>query len=80
VSRLTGTGDRALKQLSLTRAADALEPGVAEGPAVAASASLREVLSELVWSGANSATVRGTDGSALGQLSIARILALGRHG
>jgi osmoprotectant transport system ATP-binding protein len=80
VSRLTGTGDRALKLLSLTRAADALEPGVAEGPAVAASASLREVLSELVWSGANSATVRGADGSALGQLSIARILALGRHG
>jgi osmoprotectant transport system ATP-binding protein len=79
VSRLTGTGDRAMKLLSLTRAADALEPGVADGPTVAASASLREVLSELVWSGATAATVRGADGGALGRLSIARILALGRQ-
>src|SRR5271170_2219607 len=52
VSRLTGTGDRALKLLSLTTAAEAAEPGAAEGPNVAASASLRDVLSELVWSGA----------------------------
>jgi osmoprotectant transport system ATP-binding protein len=80
VSRLTGTGDRAMKLLSLTRAADALEPGAVVGPTVTASASLREVLSELVWSGATSATVQSADGGALGHLSIARILALGRQG
>jgi osmoprotectant transport system ATP-binding protein len=79
VSRLTGTGDRALKLLSLTRAADALEPGRGEGPSVAADASLREVLSELVWRGASSAEVRGADGAALGRLSIEHILALGRE-
>ncbi len=80
VTRLTGTGDRAMKLLSLTRAGDALEPGEADGPAVAPATSLREVLSELLWSGASAATVRGADGTALGRVSIGRILALGRPG
>jgi osmoprotectant transport system ATP-binding protein len=79
VSRLTGTGDRALKLLSLTRAADALEPGQGDGPKVDAGASLRDVLSELVWRGARSAEVCGADGAPLGRLSIERILALGRQ-
>lgn len=79
VSRLTGTGDRALKLLSLTTAAEAAEPGAAEGPSVAASASLRDVLSELVWSGAGEATVLGADGKAAGRLTIAAILARGRQ-
>jgi osmoprotectant transport system ATP-binding protein len=79
VSRLTGTGDRALKLLSLTTAAEAAEPGAAEGPSVAASASLRDVLSELVWSGAGEATVMGADGKPAGRLTIAAILARGRQ-
>jgi osmoprotectant transport system ATP-binding protein len=79
VSRLTGTGDRALKLLSLTTAAEAAEPGAAEGPNVAASASLRDVLSELVWSGAGEATVIGADGRPAGRLTIAAILAHGRQ-
>jgi osmoprotectant transport system ATP-binding protein len=79
VSRLTGTGDRAMKLLSLTTAAEAAEPGTAEGPEVAASASLREVLSDLVWSGAGEATVIGADGKPVGRLTIAAILAHGRQ-
>jgi osmoprotectant transport system ATP-binding protein len=79
VSRLTGTGDRALKLLSLTTAAEAAEPGAAEGPSVAASASLRDVLSEMVWSGAGEATVIGADGKPAGRLTIAAILARGRQ-
>jgi osmoprotectant transport system ATP-binding protein len=79
VSRLTGTGDRALKLLSLTTAAEAAEPGAAAGPSVAASASLRDVLSELVWSGAGEATVMGADGKPSGRLTIAAILARGRQ-
>ena len=79
VSRLTGTGDRAMKLLSLTTAAEAAEPGTAEGPEVAASASLRDVLSELVWIGAQSATVMGADGKPAGRLTIAAILAHGRQ-
>jgi osmoprotectant transport system ATP-binding protein len=78
VSRLTGTADRALKLLSLTTAAEIAEPGPVESRTVAASASLRDVLSDLVWYGAEAATVLDADGKAAGRVTIARILAHGR--
>lgn len=78
ISRLTGTGDRAMKLLSLTTAGDAAEQGPAAGPAVAASATLREVLSDLVWSGAPEATVLNADGTERGRLTLDRVLARGR--
>ncbi len=78
VTRMTGTGDRAMKLLSLTTAGEAAEPGPADGPSVPANASLRDVLSELVWSGARAATVLGPDGTPAGRLSIEDILARGR--
>jgi osmoprotectant transport system ATP-binding protein len=78
ISRLTGTGDRAMKLLSLTTAGEAAEPGPAEGPTVAASATLRDVLSDLLWSGAAEAIVMNADGSPLGRLTVAGILAHGR--
>jgi osmoprotectant transport system ATP-binding protein len=79
VSRLTGTGDRAMKLLSLTSAGDAAEPGAADGPSVPAAASLRDVLSDLVWRGAAAATVVNPDGTARGHVTIAGILARGRQ-
>ncbi|MBV8145078.1 MAG: ABC transporter ATP-binding protein [Gammaproteobacteria bacterium] len=78
VARMTGISDRALRLLALTTAGEAAVPGSSAGPRVSASASLREVLSELLWSGATSATVLGEDGSARGQLDVAAILARGR--
>jgi osmoprotectant transport system ATP-binding protein len=78
VSRLTGTADRALKLLSLTTAGEAAEPGAADGPAVAASASLREALADLVWRGASAAPVLKADGTPAGRLTLAGILARGR--
>ena len=78
VSRMTGVSDRALKLLSLTTAGEVALPGGAEGPAVASSASLREVLSELAWRGAGSAAVMGEDGMPCGHLTVAAILARGR--
>ncbi len=78
VSRMTGLADRALRLLSLVTAGEAALPGVAEGPAVAPTASLREVLSELVWSGADAARVVDADGTVRGRLTIADILARGR--
>ena len=78
ISRLTGTGDRAMKLLSLTMAGEIAEPGNAEGPTVPASATLRDVLSELLWRGATAATVVNADGSPCGQLTLAGILAHGR--
>jgi osmoprotectant transport system ATP-binding protein len=80
VSRLTGTADRSLRLMSLTTAAEAAEPGPAEGPTVPASASLREVLAELVWCGASTATVLNADGTPGGRLTLAGILARGRPG
>jgi osmoprotectant transport system ATP-binding protein len=78
VARMTGLTDRAIKLLALTTAGEAALPGSSEGPRVASSASLRDVLSELLWSGAASALVLGEDGSPRGQLSVAAILARGR--
>ena len=75
VARMTGLSDRALKLLSLTHAGEAASPGTSEGPRVAASSSLREVLSELLWQRASSAVVLGEDGVPCGQLTVAAILA-----
>jgi osmoprotectant transport system ATP-binding protein len=80
ISRLTGTGDRAMKLLALTNAGAAAEPGPASGPKVAAAASLREALSELVWSGAPEATVVEADGTVRGRLTLAGVLAHGKPG
>ncbi len=78
VARMIGTSDRALRLLSLTTAGEAALAGTATGPQVAASASLREVLSELVWRGAEGATVLDAAGNPVGQLNVAAILARGR--
>ena len=78
VARMTGSADRALKLLSLTTAGEAAVRGAAAGPVVAAAASLRDVLSELVWRGVDSATVVDADGKACGGLTVAAIFAHGR--
>ena len=78
VARMTGVSDRAMRLLSLTTAGEAALPGASAGPTVAASASLREALSELLWRGAESATVTDADGTPRGRLTVAAILARGR--
>ncbi len=78
VARMTGISDRAMRLLSLTTAGEAALPGASDGPTVAASASLREVLSELVWRGCESAIVTDPDGTPRGRLTVAAILSRGR--
>jgi len=78
VSRMTGMADRAMRLLSLTTAAEAALPGGSSGPSVAATASLRDVLSELLWRGADSAVVTDEDGTPRGHLTVEAILAHGR--
>ncbi len=86
VARMTGMADRALRLLSLTTAGAAALPGAPPAPAAAATpppdvsdaASLRDVLSELVWRGADAAIVTAADGKARGHLTVAAILAHGR--
>ncbi len=78
VSRLIGTTDSALKLLSLTTAGALAEPGPSEERTVAASASLREVLSDLVWNGAQACTVLNPDGTPTGRVTLERILSHGK--
>jgi osmoprotectant transport system ATP-binding protein len=78
VSRMTGLADRAMRLLSLVTAGEVALPGASDGPAVPPTASLREVLSELLWSGADSARVVEADGTVRGRLTVAAILAHGR--
>jgi osmoprotectant transport system ATP-binding protein len=80
VSQMTGLADRAMRLLSLTTAGEAAMPGPAGALEIAASASLRDALSELVWRGADSVTVVDGDGMARGRLTVASILAHGRPG
>jgi osmoprotectant transport system ATP-binding protein len=83
VARMTGSAERAMRLLSLTTAGEAAlplaacEPG-ADGLVVPASASLREVLSELVWRGGDCATVTDANGKPCGRLTVAAIMARGR--
>ncbi|MGH8180169.1 MAG: ABC transporter ATP-binding protein [Steroidobacteraceae bacterium] len=83
VARMTGSAERAMRLLSLTTAGEAAlplsacEPG-ADGLVVPTSASLREVLSELVWRGGECATVVDANGTPCGRLTVAAIMARGR--
>ncbi|GAC1454833.1 MAG: ABC transporter ATP-binding protein [Steroidobacteraceae bacterium] len=78
VSRMTGLADRAIRLLSLSTAGEAALPGTVDGPEVLASATLRDVLSELMWRGVDAARVTDADGAARGHLTVAAILARGR--
>ncbi len=78
VTLMTGSADRALRLLSLTSAGEAAIPGATAGISVAASASLRDVLSDLVWRGADAANVLDTEGRPRGHLTVAAILSHGR--
>jgi osmoprotectant transport system ATP-binding protein len=92
VARMTGVADRALRLLSLTTAGE-LATMTAGGEAtaaaprdmassgasgVAATASLRDALSELIWRGADSIQVIGNDGVPIGALTLAAIRAHGK--
>ena len=78
VTRMTGVADRALRLLSLTSAGAVAAPGATTGINVTASASLRDVLSDLVWQGAAAANVLDAQGTPVGHLTVADILSHGR--
>jgi osmoprotectant transport system ATP-binding protein len=80
VSRLTGAGDRALRLLSLISAGAVAVAGEARGTPLAASLSLRDALSELMWRGVEGAPVINADGTPAGVITIASIVAHGRPG
>jgi osmoprotectant transport system ATP-binding protein len=68
--------DRALRRLSLVRAADAVETGsAADGFTLPGTLSVRSVLSALLAEGREAATIVGEDGKPLGQITLAAIKA-----
>jgi osmoprotectant transport system ATP-binding protein len=70
--------DRALRRLSLVRAADAVEPGNAsDGFSLPGSLSVRSVLSALLAEGREAATILGEDRQPLGRITLAAIRARG---
>ena len=75
VGELIGVGERPFRLLSLVSAAEAVEPGEAEGAPVAAEANLRDALAELLWSHRAAAPVAARNGRVLGRITLARLIA-----
>ncbi|MGJ8571732.1 MAG: ABC transporter ATP-binding protein [Hoeflea sp.] len=70
VRALIGENERAFRLLSIDTVADAVEPGTAQGAPLSSTTSQRDALSELLWSGRQSAPVVGADGSAIGKVTL----------
>ncbi|QFU15124.1 ABC transporter ATP-binding protein [Microvirga thermotolerans] len=79
VERLVGTAERPFRLLSLASVRDALEPGPAEGEPVPVSASLRDALSKLIWTGRDALPVADEAGAVIGRIGIGGILLRGRR-
>jgi osmoprotectant transport system ATP-binding protein len=70
VETMVGTGERPFKLLSLGAVGDAVEPGTAEGEAIPSTATQRDALAELLWSGRPALPVVGPDGADLGRVTV----------
>ncbi len=74
VEKLVGTGERPFRLLSLTDLKTVLQSGDASGDAMPVSASQRDALAELLWSGRNALPVLDSDGRPLGRVTLERLL------
>jgi osmoprotectant transport system ATP-binding protein len=79
VARMTGSADRALRLLSLRTAGEVATPGMPAVLKIAAAATLRDALAELIWHGAEAASVVGSDGAIVGRVTITALLAAGQR-
>ena len=70
VEEMVGTCERPFKLLSLGPVSDAVELGTAEGDAIPATATQRDALAELLWSGKPALPVKGPDGANLGKVTV----------
>ncbi|WEK51368.1 MAG: ABC transporter ATP-binding protein [Candidatus Kaistia colombiensis] len=75
VERLVNGVDRPFRLLSLSTVATIVEPGTADGPPLAETATLRDALSELLWLKRDALPVAGPDGSLIGRVSLAALRA-----
>ncbi|MET0258876.1 MAG: ABC transporter ATP-binding protein [Methylobacterium sp.] len=75
VEEMIGSGDRAFKVLSLETLEVLAEPGSAGGPPLAAGATRRDALADLLWSGRAAAPVVDAAGRPLGIVTVAALIA-----
>lgn len=73
VNELLGTGDKAFRMLSLTAAAKLVEEGAAEGAPIADTASLRDALAQILWTGRDAVPVE-RDGVIIGRITREKLL------
>ncbi|WP_119419988.1 ABC transporter ATP-binding protein [Desertibaculum subflavum] len=71
VEALVGTGERPFKLLSLKPVAEAVEQGIVEGEPIAASATQRDALAALLWSGRPALPVQSAEGVIIGKVTVA---------
>ncbi|WP_180899456.1 ABC transporter ATP-binding protein [Martelella soudanensis] len=73
VNELLGTGDKAFRMLSLTASGQLVEDGPAEGAPIADTASLRDALAQILWSGRDAVPVE-RDGVIIGRITREQLL------
>jgi osmoprotectant transport system ATP-binding protein len=65
--------------MSLTPLKDSMEPAKPGLPySLAQSLSLRDALAEMIWQGVDEAAVQNADKTAVGSISMERLIELGR--
>lgn len=74
VERLVGTGERPFRLLSLTDLKAVLQSGEATGDGLPVTASQRDALAELLWSGRKALPVHDHDGRPLGRVTLEKLL------
>ena len=70
VEALVGTGERPFKLLSLKPVSEAMEPGIVEGEPVSATATQRDALAALLWSGRPALPVQSEEGVIIGKVTV----------
>jgi osmoprotectant transport system ATP-binding protein len=70
VEALIGTAERPFRLLSLGTVGDVLEPGDADGGSLPATATQRDALAEMLWSGRQALPVVAADGAPLGRVTM----------
>ncbi|KAB2672692.1 ABC transporter ATP-binding protein [Ochrobactrum sp. LMG 5442] len=74
VERLVGTGERPFRILSLMDLKTVLQPGDASGETLPVTASQRDALAALLWSGRKALPVLDAEGRPLGRVTLDRLL------
>lgn len=74
VEKLVGTGERPFRLLSLADLKTILQSGEASGAPIVVSASQRDALAELLWSGRTALPVQDQDGRTLGRVTLEKLL------